>query len=352
MNHPTTAIRYLSLAFISILTACSPSEQKSQATKAETDLLTQAQSIFFPLPSIEESKQKQSFSDEQVQLGKQLWYEPRLSLGNNISCNTCHVLNTYGVDNKPTSPGHNGALGVRNSPTVLNAFLLDTQFWDGRAPNVEEQAKAPIINPIEMAMPNHNTVEKKIASIAGYTEQFKSAYADKGGQPTIDNIAHAIGAFERTLLTPSRWDNYLKGDTSALNEQEKRGVQTFIKTGCIACHSGINLGGDAFHKFGLVKGPYWKFINSPNHDEGVFEVTKKEEDKFVFRVPGLRNITQTAPYFHNGSVNDLHKAVDIMAQTQLGKTLSKDEINDIVAFLGSTTGEIPKDALIVPKLPN
>ncbi|WP_376986107.1 cytochrome-c peroxidase [Conchiformibius kuhniae] len=324
-----------------------------QSSKEDIELLQQAQAIFRPLPDFEEAKKAHphAFNNAQIKLGQQLWYDTRLSLGNDISCNTCHALTTHGVDNKPTSPGHNGAEGVRNSPTVLNAFLLETQFWDGRAPNVEEQAKMPIVNPIEMAMPDHAAVEQKIAAIPGYAEQFKNLYADKGGQVSIDNIAHAIGAFERTLLTPSRWDDYLKGNMSALNEQEKRGVKAFINNGCVACHSGVNLGGDAFHKFGLVKGPYWKLINSKNRDEGVFEVTKKEEDRFVFRVPGLRNVAKTAPYFHNGSVDNLPQAVAVMGEAQLGKTLSKEDIDDIVAFLNTTTGEVPKAALTIPALP-
>lgn len=317
----------------------------------DKQLLKQAQAIFKPLPTLEESRKLHPFTDEQVQLGKQLWYEPRLSLADDISCNTCHVLTTYGVDGKPTSPGHKGALGERNSPTALNAFLLDTQFWDARAKDVEEQAKGPLINPIEMAMPDHAAVEKKIAAIDGYSEQFKKHYADKGGKASIDNIAHAIGAFERTLITPSRWDKYLQGDSDALNEQEQRGVKAFIGNGCVACHSGVNLGGDSMQKFGVAKGPYWNFIGAKVHDEGLFALTKKEEDKQVFRTPGLRNVGKTAPYFHSGSVEKLEDAVQIMAELQLGKTLSKQDVDDIVAFLNATTGDIPADALAVPELP-
>lgn len=368
MNH-LFSLRTLSVVLALALTACSPpktAEETESASASATasapvtpqnisaadqDLLKKAQGIFKPLPSTEESLKQSNLTDAHVKLGQQLWYEPRLSLADDISCNSCHGLNTYGVDNKPTSPGHKGQLGARNSPTAYNAFLSGSQFWDGRAADVEEQAKGPIINPVEMAMPDHAAVETKISQITGYVEQFKTVYADKGGKVNIDNIAHAIGAFERTLLTPSRWDNFLKGDANALNEQEKRGVKAFMDNGCIACHTGVNLGGDLFQKFGLVKGPYWDFIDSKKHDEGVFEVSKKEADKFVFRVPALRNVEKTAPYFHNGSVTDLAKAVDVMGQTQLGKNLSKAEIEDIVAFLKSTTGELPAAALVVPELP-
>lgn len=347
------------------LTACQPENtSQSQAPtsapapsaeqSADATLLQQAQSMFKPLPTLEESKQAYTYTDAQVKLGQQLYHEPRLSLGNDISCNTCHGVNSYGVDarNTPTSEGHNKQFGARNSPTSLNAFLLKTQFWDGRAPTVEEQAKGPLVNPVEMAMPDLDAVVKKVNAIQAYKDAFKTVYADKGGEVNIDNIAHAIGAFERTLLTPSRWDNYLKGDVNALNAQEKRGLKAFMDNGCITCHTGVNLTNDSFQKFGLVKGPYWDYIPSKEvHDEGVFEVTQKEEDKYFFRVPPLRNIAKTAPYFHNGSVNDLGEAVRVMAETQVGKTLSKEDIDAIVAFLGSTTGEVPAEALVVPELP-
>ncbi len=334
--------------------AASATATAAPASAEDADLLKQAQAVFKPLPSLEETKKTYTYTDEQVKLGQMLWYEPRLSLANDISCNTCHGLETHGVDarNTPTSEGHNKQFGARNSPTSLNAFLLGSQFWDGRAKTVEEQAKGPVLNPVEMAMPDAAAVEKKIGAIQGYADAFKTAYADKGGQVTFDNIAHAIGAFERTLLTPSKWDNYLNGDVNALNEQEKRGVKAFIGNGCVACHTGVNLTNDTFQKFGLVKGPYWDFIDSKApHDEGLFEVTKKDEDKYFFRVPPLRNIAKTAPYFHNGSVKDLPTAVSVMGETQLGKTLSKQDVDDIVAFLTATTGEVPAHALVKPELP-
>ncbi|MDO4998213.1 MAG: cytochrome c peroxidase [Neisseria sp.] len=332
-------------------TASAASQAAPAAVSTEDqDLLKQAQGLFKPLPDVKAHQKEMGFTDEQVQLGKQLYYEPRLSLANDISCNTCHGLTTKGVDGKPTSPGHKGALGARNSPTSLNSGVLGMQFWDGRAANVEEQAKGPMINPVEMAMPDHPAVEKKIQAIPGYAEQFAKFYADKGGKASIDNIVHAIGAFERTLLTPSRWDDFLKGDVNALNAQEKRGVRAFVGNGCIACHSGMNLGGDTFQKFGLIK-PYWDFIDDKKRDTGRHEVTKKEEDKYFFRTSPLRNVADTAPYFHNGSVADLGKAVAIMGETQLGKTLSQQDIDDIVAFLKATSGEVPANAMKVPELP-
>lgn len=321
-----------------------------QVSAQDQDLLKQAQSLFQALPSAEEMQKIQPFSAEQVKLGHQLWYEPRLSLGNTVSCNSCHNLASGGVDNMPTSQGHKGAFGGRNSPTALNAALLGSQFWDGRAADVEEQAGGPLLNPVEMAMPDEASVEKKINQIPEYQAAFKAAFPENG-EVSFKNITTAIAAFERTLLTPTKWDAYLKGDANALNEQERAGLRAFINNGCIACHKGVNLGGDSFQKFGLVKGPYWKFIDSQNHDAGRFDVTKNEADKFVFRVPGLRNVARTYPYFHNGSVWELSEAVNIMAQAQLGKELSEQETKDIVAFLNTLSGSVSVEARTVPELP-
>lgn len=324
----------------------------ADASPEDQALLKQAQALFQPLPNAEEMQKAHPITNEQVQLGRQLWYEPRLSRGNTVSCNSCHNLASGGVDNLPTSPGHKGMFGGRNSPTVLNAALLASQFWDGRAATVEEQAGGPLLNPVEMAMPDEASVVKKIAAIPEYQASFKQAFPnDDNGEITFRNITHAIAAFERTLITPTKWDDYLKGDVNALNTQERSGLRGFINNGCIACHKGVNLGGDSFQKFGLVKGPYWKFIDSQTHDQGRFEVTKKEEDKFFFRVPGLRNVAQTYPYFHNGSVWDLGEAVDIMGQAQLGKELSEQEIKDIVAFLNTLSGNVSDEARTIPVLP-
>ncbi|UOO86993.1 cytochrome-c peroxidase [Neisseria arctica] len=324
----------------------------SNASAEDKDLLTKAQGIFQPLPDRSEMEKIHPFTDEQVKLGHQLWYEPRLSRGNTVSCNSCHNLASYGVDNLPTSPGDKSQLGARNSPTALNAALLGSQFWDGRAPDVEAQAGGPLLNPVEMAMPDEASVAAKISHIPEYQEMFKAAYPDKGGEINFANITDAIAAFERTLLTPTRWDEYLKGNISALNDQERKGVKAFIDNGCIACHSGVTLGGNSFQKFGLVDGPYWKFTGSKNHDEGRFQVTKAESDKFVFRVPGLRNVAKTYPYFHDGSVWELDKAVSIMGQAQLGKQLPKEDVDNIVAFLGTLTAPAPESARVLPVLPS
>ena len=323
----------------------------SSASAEDKDLLTKAQGIFQPLPARAEIDAAQPLTEGQIQLGQQLWYEPRLSRGNTVSCNSCHNLASYGVDNMPTSQGYKGLFGGRNSPTALNAALLGSQFWDGRAVDVEEQAGGPLLNPVEMAMPSKEAVVAKIAHIPEYQKMFKDVYGDEKGQITFDNITHAIAAFERTLLTPTRWDDYLKGNISALNEQERKGLKSFMDNGCIACHAGVTLGGNSFQKFGLVDGPYWKFTGSKKHDEGRFEVTQAEDDKYIFRVPGLRNVAMTYPYFHDGSVWELDKAVRIMGQTQLGIQLNDQEVADITAFLKSLTGTVPTAALQLPILP-
>ena len=322
----------------------------SDASPEDQELLKRAQSIFKPLPSAEEMQKLRPFTEEQVKLGHQLWYEPRLSKGNTVSCNSCHNLATAGVDNLPTSQGHKGQFGGRNSPTALNAALLGMQFWDGRAADVEEQAGGPLVNPVEMANDSQEAAAAKIAKIPEYQELFKTAFPEDGAV-SFKNITAALGAFERTLLTPTKWDDYLKGNVNALNEQERKGVRAFMDNGCIACHSGVNLGGTTFQKFGLVEGPYWKFIEDPKHDKGRADVTKKAEDEFFFRVLGLRNVAKTYPYFHNGSVWELDKAVTIMGKAQLGKDLPKEDTDNIVAFLKTLSGNVSESARTVPELP-
>lgn len=332
-------------------TAAVSAPQNSADISAEDKaLLERAQATFKPLPDLAEMQKVRPFTEEQVKLGQQLWYENRLSKGNTVSCNSCHNLATAGVDNMPTSAGHKSQFGARNSPTALNAALLGSQFWDGRAADVEEQAGGPLLNPVEMANATEADAAAKIAGIPEYQEKFKAAFPEDGAV-SFKNITAALGAFERTLLTPTRWDDYLKGNVSALSEQERKGVRAFMDNGCMSCHSGVNLGGTMFQKFGLVDGPYWKHIDDPKHDKGRADVTKKAEDEFFFRVPGLRNVERTYPYFHNGSVWELDKAVNIMAKAQLGKTLAPEDTENIVAFLKALSGNVPESARTMPELP-
>jgi len=280
-----------------------------------------------------------------VELGKMLYHDPRLSKSGLFSCNTCHNIATYGMSNLPVDIGHKWALGPVNSGTVFNAAFYKAQFWDGRAKDLEEQAKGPILALEEMAMPSEQAAVDRIKSIPEYRELFSKAFPKDKDSVTYDNIAKAIAAFERTLLTPSRFDKFLLGDKKALNKQEKKGLKLFVDIGCVSCHNGIALGGD-FFKMGVIK-PY----HSKSPSKGRYDVTKKPEDMYVFKVPTLRNIERTYPYFHDGQIWELDEAVKIMADIQLGKTLKEDEVKAILAFLRSLTGKIPKEALVLPVLP-
>ena len=287
-------------------------------------------------------------SKEQIELGKLLYYDTRLSKDGNQSCNSCHNLSTFGVDNLPTSPGDAGENGDRNSPTVLNAASHFAQFWDGRATTVEEQAGMPITNPAEMAIPSEEFLEKRLSEIDLYKEKFASVFPEQKNPISYENIRNSIAAFERTLTTPSKFDEYIDGDKSAFSNEEKDGLALFMETGCTTCHIGENLGGTMFQKFG-VYADYWEFTKSKSIDEGRFKVTQNESDKYYFKVPSLRNIEKTGPYFHDGSVNDLGEAVRIMAKVNLDKGLTDSQVASIVTFLNTLTGGLPEGADKMPE---
>lgn len=299
--------------------------------------------LFQPLPEVMASKNN-PITKEKVRLGRMLYYEERLSKNHDISCNSCHLLDEFGVDGMATSPGHRGEFGVRNSPTVYNAALHIAQFWDGREPDVEAQAKGPVLNPVEMAMPDEDHVLKVLKSIPGYQAPFVAAFPGEADPITYDNMAKAIGAFERQLVTPDRFDKYLKGDADALTMHEKVGLDTFIEIGCITCHMGAGVGGNLFQKMGLIEAYEME-------DTGRFEVTGNETEKYFFKVPSLRNVAETGPYMHDGSLEELAEIVPIMARYQLGKTATENQVADMVAFMEAMTGEIPVDYIQVPELP-
>ena len=337
---------------IAVFVSCG--ESKKQKDNSETSdvektldkfsgLNEKAKSFFGTLPKIAENPEN-PITDEKVELGKKLYFDNRLSKDNTQSCNTCHNLDTYGVDNKSFSEGNDGGLGARNSPTTLNAALHISQFWDGSEPDVEAQAGGPILNPAEMAMPSEKAVTEKLSGIEEYVDLFSKVFPEKQPSLTYDNLKKAIGAFERKLITPSKFDDYLAGDENALNENEKEGLQTFINVGCVTCHSGNALGGNMYQKFGLF-GDYWEYTKSEKIDNGRFGVTNNEADKYVFKVPGLRNIEKTYPYFHDGSIQDIKQAVSIIAKSQLNKDLTEKELNDIIVFLNTLTGEVPDELL-------
>lgn len=347
------------LVIISALSACQPQAEESASgnqaslqyiSEGDRALFNLANQLFKPLPE-QQPHADHPLMEVEATLGKMLFHDTRLSKSNTISCNSCHNLATFGVDNNPVSVGHGWKTGARNSPSVFNAASHFVQFWDGRAADVEEQAKGPVLNPVEMASPHAEFVVDRLKEVPGYADLFAAAFPNDPNPITYDNMARAIGAFERGLMTPGRFDRFLRGDGDALTAEEKQGLKTFVEAGCTSCHLGANLGGNMYQKFGLAKGPYWEYTGSTTQDEGRFEVTGNSSDKYMFKVPGLRNINRTYPYFHDGSVWDLHEAVRIMAVTQLNKELSSIETQAIVTFLNSLEGEIPADALVLPVLP-
>ena len=285
-------------------------------------------------------------TDDKVALGKTLYFENRLSKNQDLSCNSCHDLAKYGVDNEKTSKGHKGQLGDRNSPTTFHAAGHIKQFWDGREATIEDQALKPVQNPVEMALKDEKAIETVLRSIPGYAPIFKKAFPDDKEPVTAANAAKAIGAFERTLVTPSRFDKFLGGEATALTEEEKAGLAKFLDVGCATCHQGKFVGGSQFEKLGKAK-PW----TGKTDDVGHMKVTKDEAEKLVFKVPSLRNIEKTAPYFHDGSIATLDEAVKLMARHQLGKELSDGDVKSIVTFLKSLTGDLPKDRIAKPELP-
>jgi cytochrome c peroxidase len=298
-----------------------------------------------------------------VELGKKLYFDPRLSKNGKISCNSCHNVMKGGEDNSPTSTGINGKHGGRSAPTVWNSAFLSVQFWDGRASSLEEQAKGPMLNPVEMGMGSHDEVMTRLKKIPGYQKMFKNVFgsgdatADPTSVMTIDNAVRAIAAYERTLVTRnSPFDRFIKGDQTALTPAAKNGYQLVQTVGCVACHNGPNFAGPKlpegtgfYQKFPTFPGTTYETKYHLADDMGRYEVTRNEADRHMWRVPTWRNIALTAPYFHNGSVKTLDEAVRVMAKVQLNKELQPGEVHDIVAFLQSLTGERPKQTK--PELP-
>jgi cytochrome c peroxidase len=329
--------------------AASPAAPEAPtADPAIVALAEKAKSMLQPLPASMPNPANEA-TPAKVDLGRMLYYETRLSKNHDLSCNSCHQLDNFGVDNEPTSPGHKGARGDRNSPTVYNAALHIAQFWDGRAADVEAQAKGPILNPIEMASRSEQDVEAVLESIPGYVEAFAAAFPGEADPLSYDNMARAIGAFERSLTTRDRLDAFLGGDLEALSEQERRGLDTFFNVGCTSCHNGPALGGQMYRKLGFVF-PYFSDPEKPG-DPGREKVTGDPADRHVFKVPSLRNVAKTGPWFHDGSITSLDEVVRLMGYHQIGLTLEPAQIADLVAFLGALTGEADAAYIAKPELP-
>ncbi len=316
-----------------------------------------ARAEFKALPDKVPTPADNPMTPEKVELGKMLWFDPRLSIDGTISCNSCHNVMFHGGDGRPVGVGIHGQRGGRGSPTVWNAAFQTVQFWDGRAPSLEEQAKGPLINGVEMGMTSHDFTIERLKKIPGYVEAFKKAFP-KEKRITIDTMAKALASYERTLITPnSPFDKYMKGDKKALNAQELRGMKLVDEIGCTSCHTGENFSGEGFkmgegnyQPFPQIPGSKYDKLYDITADLGRYEVTKKAEDKNKWRVPTWRNVAITAPYFHNGKVKTLDEAVRVMAKTQLDMDLKENQVADIVAFLNSLTGEFPKQQM--PQLPN
>ncbi|MBC8651547.1 cytochrome-c peroxidase [Pseudomonas sp. MTM4] len=311
------------------------------------ELRDRANAIFQPIPDKVTEVRGQTVSEDQAILGHKLWFDPRLSRSHVISCNTCHNLSIGGSDNVTTSIGHGWQKGPRNSPTVLNAVFNAAQFWDGRAKDLQEQAKGPVQASVEMNS-TPERVEATLKSIPEYVAEFTKAFPKDKDPVSFDNMAYALEAFEVSLTTPnSPFDRFLKGDDEALDAQQKEGLALFMDAGCIACHNGVNVGGQSYFPFGVIKKPGADIL--PEDDKGRFAVTNTAADEYVFRAAPLRNIALTPPYFHSGEVWDLEQAVAIMGDSQLGRQLEDDEVKAITAFLQSLTGEQPQVAY--PLLP-
>ncbi|MEJ2033602.1 MAG: cytochrome-c peroxidase [Deltaproteobacteria bacterium] len=319
----------------------------TQPLYAKDTLREKALQLFKPIPTQPPLLKGNPANLEKIALGKMLYFDPRLSKSALISCNTCHNLGLAGADFQETSTGHGWQRGPRNAPTVLNSVFNVAQFWDGRAKDLAEQAKGPVQASVEMNNTPENVI-KTLNSMPEYVLLFKKAFPADEAPVTFDNMAKAIEVFEATLLTPhSPFDRYLQGEDKAMDSAARKGLQVFMEKGCADCHNGINLGGEDYFNFGVVKAPSEKIMAG---DKGRYMVTKLADDEYVFKAPSLRNIELTPPYFHSGKIWSLQEAVAIMSSVQLGAILTDGEVDSIMAFLKATTGEQPQmEYPVLPK---
>jgi cytochrome c peroxidase len=323
----------------------------SSASVAADDagLLKQAQQVFQSLPK-NITHPGPGAMKEQTALGRLLFFDPRITVDGNVSCATCHQPALYGTDGLSTSIGVKHRPHPRNAPTVLNSGVNAIVHWRGDRESLEDQVIKAMGSPITNGQPDPGAVLDRLKGIPDYAPLFKAAFPGDAAPLNAANIANAISTYERTLLTPAPFDAYLAGDVDALSPSARIGLETFLRFGCSACHNGIGIGGAMYQKFGMVE-DYWAATGSQAIDKGRADVTNDPADLYVFRVPSLRNIAMTAPYFHDGSVATLAEAVRVMARVQLGLKPSEDEINEIVSFLQSLTGELPPQFATVPVLP-
>lgn len=312
-------------------------------------LIATAIRLFGVLPEVMASPQN-PVTPEKVFLGKDLFYETRISKDGTVSCSRCHLIGLYGTDALPVAIGNTCKVNPRNAPTIFNAAAQISAHWVGNRQNVEDQARQALVGPVSFGMPSYDSAMNVLKSIPGYPPLFRAAFPDAAEPVTAENFALAVGAFERTLATPGPLDAFMGKDASALSHGQKTGMKDFVNFGCASCHSGPYLGGQAYRKFGIAVS-YWTYTKSSSIDVGRVLVTGDQNDKYVFKVPVLRNVAMTAPYFHDGSVASLDDAVQIMAKAQLNKNLDSKQEEDIVDFLDALTGVIPASCLSVPVLP-
>ncbi len=321
---------------------------KSALASDDDELLKDARTHFQPLPK-DMATAEFPITPARVRLGRMLFFDPRVSSDGTVSCARCHQPALYATDGLAKSVGVRAQLAPRNAPTVLNAGIYFTQHWDGRFANVEEQAKKSLLGP-GFGNPDYPTVMSRLKAISGYIKVFQEAFPDAADPVSEDNLGKAIGAYERTLVSPSKFDDYLRGKADSLSAAERKGLRTFIDTGCVDCHKGPGIGGLGFRKFGVVS-DYWKATGSQTIDKGRNGVTNDPADLYKFKVPGLRNVAMTPPYFHDGVVDALPRAVRIMAKVQLDTDLADPEVAEIVTFLGCLTGTLPDGFERAPVLP-
>jgi cytochrome c peroxidase len=321
------------------------------AAAADDDaaVLKEAQAVFQPLPADMATPQA-PITKERVDLGKTLFFDPRLTIDGKLSCSSCHQPARYGTDGLAKSMGVRERSHPRNAPTVLNAGLYFVIHWRGDREDLEDQVAKALTSPITSGQPDERAIVDRLGQIPGYEPLFEAAFPHDPQPMSVRNIAKAIGTYERTLVTPSVFDRYLAGDIDALPPMARVGLKTFIDTGCVACHNSALVGGGSYRKFGVVE-DYWKATGSQPIDKGRADVTKNSDDLYVFRVASLRNVAKTSPYFHDGSVATLPEAVKVMARVQLGVTLSDSQTTEIVAFLESLTGDLPANFVTEPTLP-
>ena len=338
------------LLLVSAFIACQQKTEKTAFlppdTKEDTALVNRAKTYFKELP-VRMEIATDPVKESRVKLGYLLFYDPRISKSGTTSCNSCHNLSSYGVDNLPAANNPEGNPANRNAPSVFNAALHNMYFWDGRALTLEEQPGKMVLNPDELSVPHLGFIVNRLRSDTLYTKLFPAAFPTDKIPVSYTNVKRAIAAFERTLLAPSRFDVFMSGNLTALNEEEKAGLALFIDAGCAQCHNGVGIGGANMQRFGIFT-DYRTLTRSRVDDEGKLRITGDTKDKDVFKVPGLRNVEKTYPYFHDGSITSLDSTIKIMGKAELNKSFKESEVKSIVAFLKTLTGDIRADAKKIP----